>query len=133
VTQRDVVLRWIEQIAKVVARLLNGPGQGDLDLAADQVEEAIVFHLGPLHSLMPRMDVRTAADLVHDADRLFGYAQLLALRAAVEQARGEPGFAETSRRALAFAREAVARTADAPPAWKAWVAEADRALPAEAT
>jgi hypothetical protein len=131
-TQRDVVLRWIEQIAAVVARLLNGPGPGDLDLAANQVEEAIVFHLGPLHSLVPRMDVRTAADLVHDADRLFGYAQLLALRAAVEQARGEPGFAETSRRALAFAREAVTRAADPPPAWSVWIAEAERAQPGRA-
>ena len=125
-TQRDVVLRWIEQIAKVVARLLNGPGPGDLDLAADQVDEAIVFHLGPLHSLVQRMEVSTAADLVHDPDRLFGYAQLLSLRAAVEQARGESRSAETSLRALAFAREAVARAPDAPPAWGEWVAEAER-------
>jgi hypothetical protein len=126
VPQRDVLLRWIEQIARVVARLLYGPGPIDLELAAEQVEAALAQHLGPLHALLPQMEVTSAAALLHDPDRLFGYAQLLALLAAVQQAQGDAKAPVTRARALAFAGEAIARDPAAPEEWRAWVAAAGR-------
>ncbi len=123
--QRDVLLRWIEQIAKVVARLLYGPGPIDLELAAEQIEAALAQHLGPLHALLPQMAVGSAAALLHDPDRLFGYARLLALLAAVQQAQGDARGPETTARALAFAREAIARDPAAPEEWRSWLASAE--------
>jgi len=108
--QRDVVLRWIEQIAQVIRRMLAGPGPVDLDLATAQVEEAIAQLLGPLDQLVPRLDVESAAALIADPDRLNGLAQLLDLRGAIEQAAGNGQAAEQIReRAAAFRTEAAER------------------------
>jgi hypothetical protein len=38
--QRDVVLRWIEEIGRVIRRLLHGAGAADLDQAAALIEDA---------------------------------------------------------------------------------------------
>lgn len=131
-TQRDAVLRWIEQIAKVVARLLLGPGPGDFDLAAAQVEAAIAQHVGSLALLLPQLDVRSGAGLLNEPERIFGYAQLLSLLGAVQHARGESQALATHSRAVGFAREALARTLEAPAAWHEWLAEAERWQPGQA-
>ena len=130
--QRDVMLRWIEEVARVVARLLYGPGPVDLDLAADQVEAAINQHLGPMALLLPQLDVTSAAGLLHEADRIFGYAQLLGLLAAVQHARGSAQAVVIHARAVAFAREALARDPEAPAGWREWVTEAERWPPVSA-
>jgi len=108
--QRDVVLRWIEQIALVVRRMLAGPGPVDLDLANDRVDEAIAQLLGPLELLVPRLDAASAAALIGDPDRLDGLAQLLDLRGAIAQAAGKSDEAgRTRERAAAFRAEAARR------------------------
>jgi hypothetical protein len=124
--QRDVVMRWIEQLGKVVARLLHGPGPIDLELATDQVQEALNQHLGAMAPLVAQLDVHTAAGLLHDSDRIFGYAQLLSLLAAVEQAAGDPKATLTRERALAFAEEALRRAPAPVPEWEEWVERSGR-------
>lgn len=109
--QRDVVLRWIEQIAQVVRRMLAGPGPVDLELAGQRVEEAIEQLLGPLSLLVPRLDVPSAAALIAEADRLMGLAQLLDLRGAIEQAAGRGDAALATRQRAAAFRNEVARRA----------------------
>lgn len=122
--QRDLVLRWIEQIARLIARLLRGGTQADLAAARDQVREAVSGLLGPLEPLVPRLEVSSAADLLADPDRIFGYAQLLDLEAVIAGATGDPaGAADARERAQCFAREALARTLEPRPDWEAWVAE----------
>lgn len=128
--QRDVMLRWIEELAKVVARLLLGPGPVDLDLAESQVRAAISQHLGPMAMLLPQLDVPSGAGLLHEADRIFGYAQLLGLLAAVEHAAGSPHARNTHARAVAFGHAALARDPNVPAAWREWVADAERWPPA---
>lgn len=128
--QRDVLLRWIEEIARVVARLLHGPGPIDFDLAADQVEAALEQHLGAVAPLIARLDVPSGATLLRDPDRIFGYARLLALLGAVRHAQGRPDAVTTHRRALAFAREAISRDPDPPSDWRDWLTEAERWPPA---
>jgi hypothetical protein len=117
VSQRDVVLRWIEHLGLVVARLLRGPGEADLALAAEQVRAAIAQILGPLHETVPKLDAASAAGLLH------GYARLLGLQAAIEQAGDDATFTSTRARAAAMAREAVSRASGAPPEWGAWLEE----------
>jgi len=122
-SQRDVVLRWIEQLGLVVARLLHGAGAADLALAEHQVREAITSILGPLSETIPRLDVPSSAGLLLDPERIYGYARLLGLLAAIEQAGGRPEFGETRLRAEAMAREALRRAAAPPAEWSRWIEE----------
>jgi hypothetical protein len=76
--QRDLVLRWIEQLGILIRRLIEGKRHGDLSAAREQVYEATEALLGPLLPLIPR-PTSSAAQLLADPDRLFG-AQLLIWR-----------------------------------------------------
>jgi hypothetical protein len=115
--QRDVVLRWIEQIAKVVAGLLTG-NRDQIAAARDQIDEAGAALLGPLQDLVPRLEPESAADLLHDSDRIYAWGRLLALRAACEQAAGNDAHAQETRGlARAMVREAIRRSPEPRPEW----------------
>lgn len=122
--QRDVVLRWIEEISRVIRRLLYGKGDADLAQAASLIDDATARLLGPLATLVPKIDPGGAAELLRDPDRIYAYAQLLALQSALEQARAAPECPATRDRALAFAAEAVSRHPDPPPEWRQWLHDA---------
>lgn len=103
--QRDVVLRWIEQIVRVVRRMLFGPGPPDLTAARVHVEEANAQLLGPLALLVPRLDVPSAARLLQEPERITALAMLLDLEAAIVEAEGDSPAADRIReRAAAFRR-----------------------------
>jgi hypothetical protein len=121
--QRDLVLRWIEQLGRLVARLVGLGGKAELGAARDQVAEATINLLGPLSLLVPRLETSSAAELLADPDRIFGYAQLLDLDGTISEAMGEKdAAAESRRRALEFAREAVTRSAEPRREWEQWIA-----------
>jgi hypothetical protein len=123
VAQRDVVLRWIEQLGRLVARLLGRGSPGDLAAARDQVDEAVASLLGPLAQLLPRLEADSAAELLGDPERTFAYAQLLDLDAAVRQAMGEPEAArEVRARAVALGEAAVSRAGGERTTWIEWIA-----------
>jgi hypothetical protein len=120
--QRDTVLRWIEQLGRLIARLLRTGTSGDLGLARAEVDAAIAHLLGPLAALVPALAVPSAADLLRDPDRIYALAQLLALRSALEAAEGDPHRAAESRaRAVAFGEEACRRAETVPPSWREWL------------
>jgi hypothetical protein len=122
--QRDLVLRWIEQLGRLVARLLGRGGEAELAVARDQVTEATIGLLGPLATLVPRLETTSAVELLADADRIFGYAQLLELDGVISEALGDaPGAAQSRRRALEFARAALERSHEPMPDWERWVRE----------
>lgn len=125
--QRDLVLRWLEQIALVIRRLLSGPGPVDIELAERKVTEALEQHLGPLAPLVARLDPLSAANLLHDHDRIFGYARLVELEALIMAKRGDPRAGEYRARARALGEIAAARVNPVPEPWSAWLRElADR-------
>jgi hypothetical protein len=107
--QRDVVLRWIEQIVATVRRMLLGPDAVDPAMAMPIIDEAIYQLLGPLALLVPRLDVPSAAALLRDPERILGLARLLELKAMALQAdsRAEEA-AEVRQRAQGFAHAANA-------------------------
>ena len=41
--QRDLILRWLEQLALVIRRLLYGPGPVDIELAEHRLAEALQY------------------------------------------------------------------------------------------
>ena len=121
--QRDVVLRWIEQLGRLVARLLGRGSPGDLATAREQVDDAVVSLLGPLAQILPQLEADSAAELLGDPERIFAYAQLLDLDAAIRQAAGEPDAAEAGRaRAVALAKAALLRAGGERAAWTGWIA-----------
>jgi hypothetical protein len=107
--QRDVVLRWIEQIVATVRRMLLGPDAVDPAMAMPIIDEAIYQLLGPLALLVPRLDVPSAAALLRDPERILGLARLLELKAMALHAdsRAEEA-AEVRQRAQGFAHAANA-------------------------
>lgn len=129
--QRDVVMRWIEQLGRLIARLLGTGDPRDLTAAREEVEAASARLLAGLVLVVPRLDPAAAANLLHDPDRLFAYAQLLALQSAIAGAEGDPAEAGRLReRAIAFGQEAVDRAREPIPAWKRWLDEAEAQPPA---
>lgn len=128
--QRDIVLRWIEQISAIIARLLRRDPTVSLELARQYLEEAEGQVLGPLGGLIPHLGAASAAELLGDPDRIWGYGQTLALRSALRQAEGARDQAAVlARRALAMGREACRRAEPPPDEWVSWVAQAERDLP----
>ena len=120
--QRDVVLRWIEQIAPLVARMLGRGAPADLESAHHQVRDAIVELLGPVAPLVERLDARSAAEVIGDAERIFAWARLVDLDAAVLGALGRSDDAAEERVfATALAGIAIGRAAGERPDWIEWL------------
>lgn len=127
--QRDMMLGWIEQVSRLVEELIHGPGAPDLQQASDRIDAAMAQHLGNLQPLMPQLDVGSAATLLNEPERIFGYAQLLWARGTVAAARGDADAPLHQARALDFARLALARATDPPVAWRQWVSESEARRP----
>ena len=121
--QRDIVLGWIAQLGRLVARLLGRGSAGDLATARDQVDEAVVSLLGPLAQILPQLEADSAAELLGDPDRIFAYAQLLDLDAVIREAAGEREAATEGRaRAVALAKAAATQAGGERTAWSEWIA-----------
>jgi hypothetical protein len=121
--RRDVVLRWIEEFGRLIARLLRRGTSGDLDLALEEIDRATGDLLGGLASVVPRLDAASAAQIIADPDRIFAWAQLVELGGLVAEARGEAGAGTAaSARAVELAREAIRRHRLPRPDWAEWVA-----------
>jgi hypothetical protein len=121
--QRDVVLRWIEELGRLIGRLLRRGTAGDLDLAREEIERATADLLGSLAPLVPQLDTASAAALLADPDRLFAWAQLVELGGLVAEAQGDAtAGASARRRALELGREACRRSRVDRPDWAEWVA-----------
>ena len=132
--QRDVVLRWLEQLSALIAKLLRRDPTADLVLIEQQLADAEGQLLGPVRTLVERLSPESAAELLTDPVRIHGYAQLVAFRSAIARSQGHPAEAdELARRALALGREAVARADPVPPDWIEWLGrlEADIGSPAD--
>jgi len=95
--QRDVVLRWIEQIVATVRRMLLGPSAVDPEIVDRMIDDAIAKLLGPLTLLVPELDVPSTAALIRDPERITGLARLLELKATVLERMGKEADARILR------------------------------------
>ena len=121
--QRDVVLRWIEEFGRLIARLLRRGAAGDLELAREEIERATADLLGTLAPLVPQLDTPSAAALLADPERIFAWAQLVELGGMVAEAQGGAAAGVSARRrALELGREACERSRIERPDWAEWVA-----------
>ena len=129
--QRDLVLRWLEQIRALVARILRGDPGVQIELAEAEIDAAIGQLLGTGEALFERLEPETVASILGDPTRIYGYAQLLALRSALLGARGVPPEAAAAlrARALRLGRAAIQKSDPVPPDWAEWVASIEPDLP----
>ena len=95
--QRDVVLRWIEQIVATVRRMLLGPSAVDPAVVDRMIDDAIGKLLGPLTLVVPQLDVPSVVTLLRDPERIAGLARLLELKAIALERMGKPGEADALR------------------------------------
>ncbi len=75
--QRDYILRLIESLLAAIARSRKRRSDGDLNGARLELHQATMELLGPAASMAMMVDVRTAANLVGDPQRLRLWCQLL--------------------------------------------------------
>jgi hypothetical protein len=127
--QRDVVLRWLEQLSALIARLLRRDPTVDLMLIEQHLEDAEGQLLGPVRTLIERLSPESAAELLADPFRIHGYAQLVAFRSAIARSQGRsPEADELAGRALWLGREAVRRADPVPSDWTEWLARLESDL-----
>ena len=121
--RHDTVLRWIETLSALIARILRGDRSASIVLARQQLEDAKGMVLGPLLSLAAHVEPAQLALLLNDPHRIYGYARILAFEAALARAGGAP--AEADRlidQGLALARVAIDRIDAVPEEWLEWTA-----------
>ena len=122
--KHDTVLRWIDTLSALIARILRGDRSASLELARQHLDDAKAMTLGPLHTLAPHLEPAQLAELLNDPHRIYGYARILAFEAALTRAAGSPATADQlTRQALALADAAIARITPVPPEWAEWTAE----------
>ncbi len=108
----------------MVARIAHGAGTPVEELREARTQIATLVHglLGPVAPLVPRMTVDSASALLPDADKLWQYAQLLDLDAAILAALGDGDEGARQRaRAVAFGEIASARLPEVPEEWGRWL------------
>ncbi len=122
--KHDTILRWIDTLSALIARILRGDRSASLELARQHLEDAKSMTLGPLHTLAPHLETAQLAELLNDPHRIYGYARILAFEAALTRSAGSPATAaHLTRQALALAQAAIDRTNPAPAEWTEWLAE----------
>lgn len=94
--QRDYILRMIERITAVLARVLKRRNEGDLEGARVDLAAATAELLGASGPLLPFVDARTAVDLLSDGERVTLFARLLVAESTLA---GEAGGAHALQKA----------------------------------
>lgn len=106
----DHLLRLIQQMGAVLARMLGLKNGGQVREALQALGDAQGELLGPLAGVLPRMDSATAAILLGDPTRIAAWARVVHERAGLLRLRGDPADADAEeRRANELAREALGR------------------------
>jgi hypothetical protein len=106
----DYLLRIIQQMGAVLARMLGLKNGGQVHEALQTLDDAEGELLGPQAEVVPRVDSATAAHILGEPQRIAAWARLLHERAALLRLAGdEAGAALAAQRAIELAAEAQAR------------------------
>jgi hypothetical protein len=81
ITQRDYILRVIEQLGQVVTRVVEHVTKHEYEPAMAAVDEAERALLGDQLRSLKHLDATSAALFLHNPDRVRGWALLVAQRA----------------------------------------------------
>ena len=128
--QRDLVLRWLEQIRALLARLILKDPDASAELLEQQIDAALGQVIGTSSDLIDRLDPPAAAALLADPFRIYGYAELLTFKAGVLEARGgDPDRCQAmTGRGLALMKLALQRADPVPADWPERIQSIERDL-----
>jgi hypothetical protein len=108
----DYLLRIIQQMGAVLARMLGLKNGGQVQEALQTLDDAEGELLGPQAEVVPRVDSATAAHILGEPQRIAAWARLLHERAGLLRLAGDDaGAALSASRAAELAAEAWTRAA----------------------
>ncbi|HST61418.1 MAG TPA: hypothetical protein VLK84_22120 [Longimicrobium sp.] len=110
--REDYLLRMIQQMGAVLARMLGLKNGGQVQEALQTLDDAEGELLGPMAQVVPRLDSATAAHVLGEPQRIAAWARLLHERADLLRMAGDDAGARlAAQRAVELAAEAQARAA----------------------
>lgn len=113
-TERDWVMRLVQQLAQFIARALKLADASKRDEAIELLREGCAGQLGMEYDVLAMLDAPAAVDLLGDAQRARAFADLLDAMAEVERRGGDALRAEVRQRHADEVRAAIARRWPAP-------------------
>lgn len=113
-TERDWVMRLVQQVAQFIARALKLADASKRDEAIELLREGCAGQLGMEYDVLAMLDAPAAVDLLGDAQRARAFADLLDAMAEVERRCGDALRAEVRQRHADEVRAAIARRWPAP-------------------
>jgi hypothetical protein len=113
ITQRDVILRMIQQLAEVFARVLGLKRAGRLDEAAALLKQTANQLFGPVWDTLGRLEPSSASMMLTGREKVSAYAMLTQHQAEIDELRGDVWKAQAGfKRALELHLEAARLGAD---------------------
>lgn len=97
ITERDVILRAIQQIGDALARIAGARRSGQADVALLDARETSGRILGPMAAMVERLDPSSAVMLLAEPEKIRAYGLLVAERSAVYKALGQADSAQRDR------------------------------------
>lgn len=107
IQERDFILRMIRQLALAIARIAGLRDSGKHEEALKLVRETQDALLGPLQSMLPRLDAASAVVMIGNSEKLEAHIRLLCEEASVHMAMGDKNKAQAIlKRAIALGKAA---------------------------
>jgi hypothetical protein len=97
-TERDWVMRLVQQLAQFIARALGLADAHQRDEALAVLREGCAAQLGMEYEVLSMLDAPAAVDLLGDPSRALAFAQVVDAMAEVERRCNEPARAEVRKR-----------------------------------
>lgn len=108
-SERDWVMRVVQQLAQFIARALKLADASKRDEAIEVLREGCAGQLGMEYEVLAMLDAEAAVDLLAEPQRAVAFAQVVEAMAEVEARCHEPLRAEARRRHADELAEVIAR------------------------
>jgi hypothetical protein len=113
ITQKELMLRMIQQLADVFGRVVGLKRQGRLDEAVELVQSTATHLFGPVWDTLSRHDASSASMMLGTREKVSACAMLTQHRAELDDLRGDVWKAQAGyKRALELHLEAARLGAD---------------------
>jgi hypothetical protein len=89
ITERDFILRAIQQIGEALARIAGMRRSGRAEAALMEAQQTAAGILGPMASMVEGLDAQSATMLLAQPNKIRAYGLLVAERSAVHDALGD--------------------------------------------
>jgi len=111
--QQDYILRLMEKIGFLIARIIGLKEAGELEEALQEIEKAGTLFPGISPELLAKIDSSTTAQLLEQSEYITAYARLMAEKASIQRQMGHNQEAQSNeKRALELLLESYKQRQD---------------------